>query len=98
MYEQMGRGASGNLFEAPIEPVQTSIPDDIQAKPLETGQKDDSEIAFQEHSDKLSNDETRVPSEAATAEKVPEQATERKIVQVMVFYDDDTFRSFGPSQ
>lgn len=98
MYEQMGRGASGNLFEAPIEPVQAQIPDDIQEVPQETIQKDDSEVAFQEHSDKQITDQSRVPSEAETDEKVPEQGTDRKIVQVMVFYDDDTFRSFGPSQ
>jgi len=98
MYEQMGRGVSGNLFEAPIEPVQAQIPDDIQEVPQETIQKDDSEVAVQEHSDKPITDESRVQSEDESAEKVPEQASDRKIVQVMVFYDDDTFRSFGPSQ
>ena len=105
MYEQMGRGVPGNLFDVPVERIEPQITGDIPGEIPKADQIDDSEQAIpdpgsgndQVHQSKKLDSSWAVEAEKAAGSH-PTQRTVRKIVQVMVFYDDDTFRSFGPSQ
>jgi len=93
MYEQMGRKVSANLFDTPEEP-----PEDPNPAKIEDG---DDAIEQISHSQALSQ---AVSPEAQPAEPsvdaMHSQAgkEEKKVVQVMVFYDDDTFRTYTPDQ
>ncbi len=98
MYEKMGRGVSGNLFDPAVEPAEASFPGDIPEVDRLTDLMDDSKPTGQESALGESSDQVQAPSEAEDTYKDVVQASGRKIVQVMVFYEDDTFRSFGPSQ
>lgn len=110
MYEQMGRGVSGNLFGSAVDPVQASFDGDIKKETQEEVEKMDSELTYPSHSAPQSEDRTQETSEKMTADrerepaenesnvKIQELSKEKKVVQVMVFYEDDTFRSFKPSQ
>ena len=86
MYEHMGREMPGTLFDVPEDPHEVPVPDDTQAQSEEIDQIEDPELDTKE----LTQTDDTVVS--------PQNDLKRKIVQVMVFYDDDTFRSFGPSQ
>ena len=105
MYDKMGRDVSGNLFDPAVVPVEASFPGDISKVDRLTDLMDDSKptgndskLTGQESALGESSDQVQAPSEAEDTHKAAVQASGRKIVQVMVFYEDDTFRSFGPSQ
>ncbi|MEN8227623.1 MAG: helix-turn-helix transcriptional regulator [Bacteroidota bacterium] len=98
MYEHMGRGVSGNLFDPPLEPAEASSPADISEEAQLTDQIGDSEPADQDPGFREKSDMAQLSTEAEDTYKAALQESGRKIVQVMVFYDDDTFRSFDPSQ
>ncbi|MCK5135103.1 MAG: helix-turn-helix transcriptional regulator [Bacteroidales bacterium] len=86
MYEHMGRETPGTLFDVPEGPHEIPVPDDIQKQSKEIDQIEDPEL---DTKDLIQADDTVVS---------PQNDLKRKIVQVMVFYDNDTFRSYGPSQ
>ena len=98
MYDQMGRGVSGNLFEAPVEENLMQIPADIAGQGTENrfpedSQGDKEEVNLSPNAD-LEGDTEDLPADL-------EQQVSRspgRIVQVMVFYDDDTFRTYKPSK
>lgn len=98
MYDQIGRGVSGNLFAAPAEANEAPYPGDIQedAHPVDQitdfGPPDEGD-AGAVHVD-ISDD----TAEVSASDSPPESDSTKKVVQVMVFYDDDTFKSFKPSQ
>ena len=105
MYDKMGRDVSGNLFDPAVEPVEASFPGDIPKVDRLTAQMNDSKptgndskLTGQESALGESSDQVQAPSEAEDTYKAAVQASGRKIIQVMVFYEDDTFKSFGPSQ
>ena len=86
MYEKMGRNISGNLFdtgpEDSLEPAPVHISDPVGDETLT------------ESADPAVDTETRAEDEA-----IREIASKgnKKIVQVMVIYEDDTFRAFTPA-
>ncbi len=95
MYEQMGRKVTGNLFDTPGEPEERS---DVHI----------SEESVQPHEEKpsqedIKNEEIAEPaaveskSERAEAPAAVVTPGKKKIVQVMVIYEDDTFRTFTPA-
>ncbi len=98
MYDQMGRGVSGNLFEAPLDDNLVHIPEDIvdqgtENRVPEDSQGDKAEV-YSSPNDDLTGDTEDLPEDL-------EQQVSRspgRIVQVMVFYDDDTFRTYRPSK
>ena len=98
MYDQMGRDVSGNLFATPSEPVEASFPDDLITEDQDSVQKVDSEEAFQEPQTSANVNPIPAPGGDKASKAVSKMDSMKKIVQVMVIYDDDTFRSFGPSQ
>ncbi len=92
MYEQMGR-EPGDLFDQPVESAEgrdlatsektEQLPADMRKDPVETGLPSLPGI---------SNNQGKVAKE-------PDSRNEsRKIVQVMLFYDDDTFITYKPSE
>ena len=102
MYEQMGRKVSGNLFDAPpaIEAASEeniSDPDAQEAgisAPAPDNSASDSLEAETDHTAAQAHKDTPVSTEA---EKKLDSTGEKLVVQVMVFYDDDTFRTFRPA-
>jgi hypothetical protein len=103
MYEQMGRKVPGNLFDTPE--MQPEVPDPVEnpegdpessqildsKRPSEPAQV---EPIAPESTTKAETTEATTQSEERPAEESREA---RKIVQLLVIYDDDTFRTFAPA-
>lgn len=90
MYEQMGRESS-NLFEQPVESINSNeISEDHEADDLGL---DEIEHNTDSESSLIQAQATQISD--SKPESLPES---RKIIQVMLFYDDDTFTTFRPSQ
>ena len=106
MYEKMGRGVSGNLFDPPAEPIKASLPDDIpvedksaaQIDDQSKGQIDDFAQSIDEYTQLKEPGVVQQGPEVAAQAETTELDPAKRVVQVMVFYDDDTFKSFNPSQ
>ncbi len=98
MYEHMGRDVSGNLFDPPSLPVEELFPDDLLAGDQVPVQKMDSSEALQEQNARERTDPVPVAKDDTEAKEPSKSDAAKKIVQVMILYDDDTFSSFGPSQ
>ncbi len=98
MYDQMGRGASGNLFEAPEEKNQVQIPLDIKGRGTENDFSEDSPGDKEETITSPNPDMTRVIEDIPDELEQELSRTPGNIVQVMVFYEDDTFRTYKPSK
>ena len=102
MYEQMGRQVSGNLFDSPAppeEPIEEHIPSSeeghTEIEAAETTIPGEAEPdTVPESPTPVQASETRVPKEAL---KELTAGSTKQIVQVMVIYEDDTFRAFRPA-
>ena len=102
MYEQMGRKVSGNLFDAPPAPETASeelIPDPVAQETGISAPAGDNSASFSreaevDHAAVQSDKDAPINTEA---EKKVESTGKKQVVQVMVFYDDDTFRTFRPA-
>jgi len=103
MYEQMGRKVPGNLFDTPEMQPEDPNPVQISDEPPGSDQILDSKPPSEadqgdpiapEIPEKTGKTEAKALSEEHSAS---ESKPERKIVQVMVIYDDDTFRTFAPA-
>ena len=101
MYEQMGRTISGNLFDTQEsekvlteEHIQESDSPKSEISPAETTDSAATEPeSFTESPVEASEKEVKTQEEP---EGKPESKGKR-IVQVMVIYEDDTFRTFRPA-
>lgn len=102
MYEQMGRNISGNLFDTPAEPEGPS------AELIPETEEGHREIEAPEPTVSSEPKPEFIPESPAPAqnmknslnvEAIKELASSnaKRIVQVMVIYEDDTFRAFLPS-
>lgn len=100
MYEQMGRNISGNLFDAP-EASEVPAEENISAKQVPTAQADtpegpdwkDPEVRKEEEP---ADNETTMKVEQTSESQKPDLPVQKKVVQVMLIYEDDTFRSLIP--
>ena len=93
MYEQMGRSVSGNLFDSPEE-VRV-----LPEKPVYENEEPGAETEASEsvpESDRGSEDPESVTSAQAPA-RVTAEAAGKRIVQVMLIYEDDTFKTITPT-
>jgi transcriptional regulator with XRE-family HTH domain len=92
MYEQMGRKVSGNLFDA--SPASEGLSEEhISANdPSEDAISPSPETELPPASPEINADPA-----APQPERKMEAPGKKQVVQVMVFYDDDTFRTFRPS-
>jgi hypothetical protein len=95
MYEQMGRKVPGNLFDTPAEAEERSdvhIPEASDPPPEEKSSLEGIQVeATAEPAVAGSN---REQAEAPAAALAPGK---KRIVQVMVIYEDDTFKTFTPA-
>ncbi|MEN8203732.1 MAG: helix-turn-helix transcriptional regulator [Bacteroidota bacterium] len=98
MYEQMGRTTSGNLFEAPVEKDQSLFEENIPAGDTESGFSDDSQEL--EQVENGSPDDVKASTNQDVKDDVSPQipGKEGKVLQVMIFYDDNTFRTYNPAE
>ena len=101
MYEQMGRKVPGNLFDAPEAQPEEQIPAQIPEEAPEASEILSSEAPSERLLDNSFASETRSDTEREEKSTRSEEVSaiksddRRKIVQVMVIYDDDTFRTFA---
>ncbi len=103
MYEQMGRSISGNLFDSPIE---TQEPPEAHISSDEEPYKDPEPAAAplpeepEQQSRPVSSasaDEPEIPVPAEALQHAVAAGSEKRIVQVMIIYEDDTFKTITPS-
>lgn len=98
MYEQMGRGISGNLFEPSPEPETEAFPEHMPAPDRETEPSADSqgleEVRMEDQSDSDSSQDQDHTSETS----ILQDKIDGNVVQVMVFYADNTFRTYTPAK
>jgi transcriptional regulator with XRE-family HTH domain len=98
MYDQMGRGATGNLFEATEEVNLVQIPVDITGQGTKNDVPEDSQRDKEETISSSNPDLTQVPVDIPGDLGQEDSKSPGDIVQVMVFYDNDTFRTYKPSK
>ncbi len=91
VYEQMGRDYAGNLFGTSLD-AESQGKNELQEKLPHQSEERGETIGF-EPSGARGGDQ---PETLEETEK-PEDAQDRRIVQVMILYDDDTFSTFKPS-
>ncbi|RLD54296.1 MAG: hypothetical protein DRI97_11775 [Bacteroidetes bacterium] len=102
MYEQMGRKVSGNLFDSPATPEE---PSQEHISTSEEGHADseavETPITNEPEPEKVLESPTPVQltETSLQEETLKEIATggTMRIVQVMVIYEDDTFKALLPS-
>ena len=105
MYDQMGREGSGNLFDPPAESIKDSFPEDIPEEERSVdkgvdpaaGKIDDVRQSIDAYTQQKNTEVDQQEPEVAGRMEIPEPDPSKRVVQVMVFYDDDTFKSFKPS-
>jgi transcriptional regulator with XRE-family HTH domain len=93
MYEQMGRSVSGNLFDSPAE-VRVR-PEEPIYENKEPGTETEASEAVPERA-QGSEDLESITSAQAPA-SVTEVTSGKRIVQVMLIYEDDTFKTITPT-
>ncbi len=104
MYEQMGRNVSGNLFDPPEPQPEEQIPGQIPVEEPETGEflspPAPSPVALEASVTSETPADTAKEQPSDISQSVPDKKAgdKRKITQVMVIYDDDTFRTFASAQ
>ena len=102
MYEQMGRKVSGNLFDTPADEEVHSeghiSEKDGQEAGISAPSEPDSVMPEQVFpSESPVNKEEKEVKADEEAEPVQETPAGKRIIQVMVLYDDDTFKTFRPA-
>ena len=104
MYEQMGRSVSGNLFETAgedsREPVITreTVPERSEIESDTTSVGTGTEHEEEEKEEGSVHTEGADSGEHAALPGAQAPYSSKRIVQVMVLYEDDTFRTFAPAQ
>ena len=94
MYEQMGSTTPGNLFNPVNTASENTFPDDISDIGEKVEQTDPSEPHSSNEAKVPAETESNIAAEALAAAKV--SGSKKRIVQVMVIYEDDTFKAFSP--
>jgi len=103
MYEQMGRNVSGNLFDAPVAGIQEQSPDHISDPEVGEIEAEAPEAAIFPDEKPDMHAETAAPEESIKDNTQAEgfasavSHSKKKIMQVMVIYEDDTFRAYTPA-
>ena len=103
MYEQMGRKVTGNLFDPPAEPVAPAE-ENIPAGEAVPGESGNSGNVLSGAAEPVARKEIPVQDEIrekpvpAAGQKDVMSGVTKRIVQVMLFYDDNTFSTYKPSQ
>ena len=96
MYEKMGRSIPGNLFDQPApvpESIASSLPPPVEERSVISDEKG----AFSETAERgrAAGGDNQGARQEADVSGSP--GISRRIIQVLVFYEDNTFSSYGPS-
>jgi transcriptional regulator with XRE-family HTH domain len=96
MYEQMGRSEQGGLFEAGQEKIETM---GNELKVEHGTMQEDQDNRGATHGFELNESSEKMTRSGKDSEPqdIAADRAGRKIVQVMLFYDDDTFTSYKPN-
>lgn len=98
MYEHMGQTAAGTLFDSPKEMPERNeeFKEDDQGlfEPPEPVQE---EVEAEKPDDRPKKDDNEMRSAVTDREREHHGYPSRRVVRVMIFYEDDTFKSFEPS-
>lgn len=103
MYEQMGRKVPVNLFDPPEvqsdEQNPDEIPEEIPEKENILPSPEPSVSTFQESSPPETLVDTAAEHDSGSSGHLPGQKPEesKKIIQVLVIYEDDTFKTIHPA-
>lgn len=102
MYEQMGRRVSGNLFDTGLQEEVLSEGHISVSEAPDTGISSSEEpVPDAPERDSLNERPVAEADRKVSPLEEPglarESAARKKIIQVMVFYEDDTFISYMPS-
>ena len=93
MYAQMGRSDQGSLFDEGYEKIERlNIEGKVERKAAQEDQG--ATPGFEEHRP-LKNQQ--ISEKEAEDQNVAAKRQGHKVVQVMLFYDDDTFTSYKPN-
>ncbi len=97
MYEKMGRSIPGNLFDQPAPVPESRAP---SLHPLEEDRsvKGDEGGTFSDNPGSGKVDDVGVQRERQEQGVPGLPGISRRIIQVLVFYEDNTFSSYGPAQ
>lgn len=106
MYEQMGRVSAGNLFaEAAPDPAEKAkalqeMSPGASPEPDQVNLDTDIQPAFEEKQAEQTEEQYDPQAPASMPQEAlnPRSGSEKKVVQVMIMYDDDTFKTFRPAQ
>lgn len=102
MYEQMGRKVSGNLFDTQ-ETDEMPAQDDISESDGPGARISSSEAPVQASAEQepvpegIDNLDDNTKESLGKPEKSATSTDNKRIVQVMVIYEDDTFKTFMPA-
>lgn len=98
MYEHMGREAPGKLFDTAPE----ISGDRSEARIEEHAAQEETEQEEPDTREYFGMEEAQKPEERKRSEdkedEMPDRQRLKRVVKVMIFYEDDTFKSFEPSQ
>ena len=97
MYEQMGRNVSGNLFDPPAgqQESRQEPQEDHISESQESHTETEPPEPLKESPVHAGIQESEIPAEAIAPAAVT--GSQKRIVQVMLIYEDDTFKTFTPS-
>jgi len=98
MYEQMGRAAGGNLFGPPLDHVMSVSPEDNPIEGSDLDLPEDSQGLEEPESSQGDPVEHSLNQEDTNEQSPVIHSNEGKVVQVMVFYDNHTFRTYAPAK
>ena len=97
MYDQMGRNVSGNLFDPPTGSEEPEEPSEGHISATEESDTEIRTPGAEEVHEAPSPAEDTVKNEQEDALKALSSGSKKRIVQLMVIYEDDTFRTFTSS-
>ena len=104
MYEQMGRDLPVNLFDSTPSTDENEIPPEpvFDQEHLDDAFDQSSEAGLNSDAGESAEDQAApvAPGAASPADTISQASgrRDRTVVQVMVIYDDDTFRTLKPAQ
>ena len=102
MYEQMGRKESGSLFDAetPDEVLSEERISESGGPPAGISAPDEQETLLSAQQSLIEtpvNQEIKEDLKQEESESEQEIPTKKRITQIMIIYDDDTFKTFMPA-
>ena len=102
MYEQMGRKVAGNLFDTPDSNLEAPEEQNTGSEAEHAAISPSADIKSSPSAPEIEDDYTadqsdKQPQDRTEPHEKMESSGKKRVVQVMVFYEEDTFRTFMPA-